>query len=88
MGRKSCWYAAALACAVLPSARVEAQAAGVPGYRIETMAGSSSLGDGGTATAAQFGGLDFVNDIQVHPLLCEDKKRNEQKENYRESGFP
>jgi uncharacterized protein (TIGR03437 family) len=54
------------------------QAAGPPAYRVETMAGSANLGDGGPATAAQFGtikgiALDpfgnlFISDTDHHRI--------------------
>ncbi len=57
VGRKSYWCAAALACCY---AWAPAGAAGLPGYAIETMAGSANQGDGGAATAAQFGTIKGI----------------------------
>lgn len=49
---KRIWHTCA---AALAAALVSAAGTPPPSYRIETMAGSSNLGDGGPATAAQFG---------------------------------
>ena len=39
------------------------------------------------AAATEFGGLDLVDHVQVHPLLRYDKQWNEQKKHNNEDGF-
>ncbi|HTQ53529.1 MAG TPA: hypothetical protein VMI94_03650, partial [Bryobacteraceae bacterium] len=51
------WHTCA---AALAAALVSAAGTSPPSYRIETMAGSSNLGDGGPAVAAQFGTIKGI----------------------------